>query len=260
MVSTEAKYCPDEYEHPSSDLMYVVCNIPGPGVDPEDFELEYYIGCSCNQDCKDQCSCTRGTQNYINEKLAIDNKNTIIECNTHCQCVESCGNRLVQFGPLNCLLIMKATNELMGYGLFTKKLIEKGKFICEYAGEVIGIDEASKRLEENKSKGLMNYVLVVSEYVGCTKITTCIDPAKFGNIGRYANHSREPNSILVPVRVDIAIPKLCLFAIKDIEPMSEITFNYAGEYDAVDSVPGLSETSCLCGSEICNGRLPHCPL
>lgn len=143
----------------------------------------------------------------------------------------------------------------MGFGLFTTKSIRKGQFICEYAGEVVGIEEAKKRLEENRATGRMNYVLVVLEHIGEKRITTCIDPAKFGNIGRYANHSCQPNSVLVPVRADIVVPRLCLFAIRDIEPMEEITFNYAG--DATNSVQSLSETPCLCGSDGCLGYLPH---
>ena len=146
----------------------------------------------------------------------------------------------------------------MGFVLFTTKPIKKGQFICEYAGEVIGLEEAYKRFEINKAKNLMNYVLVVNEHIGEKKITTCIDPAKFGNIGRYSNHSCHPNAMLVPVRVDIVIPRLCLFAIDDIEPMNEITFNYAGDVD--ESVQNLSKTPCLCGSTSCLGYLPHCPV
>lgn len=254
----DATYHSDEYEHPLSDIMYIVNNIPGPGSKVDDFESEFSVGCSCDQLCKNDCSCIQGTQNYINNRLFIENKNLIIECNLNCTCSEKCGNRLVQWGPLNCLVIMKATNSTMGYGLFSTRLIKKGQFICEYAGEVVGIDEAKKRCEENKAQGCMNYVLVVSEYIGEKKITTCIDPSKFGNIGRYSNHSCQPNTMLVPVRVENMVPKLCLFAIKDIEPMSEITFNYAG--DVANSVQNLSKTPCLCGSAVCFGYLPHCPM
>ncbi|XP_011495370.1 PREDICTED: histone-lysine N-methyltransferase SETMAR [Ceratosolen solmsi marchali] len=248
----------DNYNHLLSDIMYIDSNIPGPGIQIDDFESQFSVGCSCYQICNDDCSCIRYTRNYIDNRLIFDNKSSIIECNPSCKCMENCGNRLVQNGPLDCLTVKVATNTLMGFGLFTTKLIQKGQFICEYAGEVIGIDEAKRRFEENKIQGHMNYVLVVSEFIGEKRIMTCIDPSKFGNIGRYSNHSCQPNAMLVPVRVDIIVPRLCLFAIKDIAFMEEITFNYAG--DVCTSNQNFSETPCLCGSLACIGYLPHCPV
>lgn len=44
----------------------------------------------------------------------------------------------------------------------------------------------------------MNYVFITKEFIGEKKIITCIDSAKFGNIGRYAIHSCQPNTFLVP--------------------------------------------------------------
>ncbi|XP_014209794.1 histone-lysine N-methyltransferase SETMAR [Copidosoma floridanum] len=246
---------PDEYEHhPQSGIIYIVSNIPGPGSQPDDFEMQFSVGCDCDQECKNNhCSCIRGTPNYVDARLSTENSNSIIECNFNCTCHRNCGNRLVQYGPVDSLVVKNAINSAVGLGLFTMKRIKRNQFICEYAGEVIGIDEAQRRLEANKINGSMNYVLVVSEYVGDKKITTCLDPAKFGSIGRYANHSCQPNAALVPVRVDITIPKLCLFALRDIEPEEEITFNYAGD----TSVHNLSETPCLCGNSSCLGYLPH---
>ena len=247
----EASACPDDYEHPIPGVMYIVNNIPGPGIDIEDFESEYSVGCSCTSQCTD-CSCTRGFPNYINGRI-IDEKlsGPILECNSCCTCGQDCGNRLVQNGPLNSLKVLEASNK--GLGLFTAKLIKRGQFICEYAGEVIGIDEARYRFEANKNS--MNYVLVVSEHIGDQNIVTCIDPKYFGNIGRYANHSCEPNTNIVPIRVEGTTPRLCLFACRDIEAGEEITFSYAD--GIANSVRNFSETRCLCGSSNCVGYLPH---
>lgn len=251
MVSMEATACTDDYEHTVSDVMYVVNNIPGPGIDVEDFESEYMLGCSCVLDCSD-CSCTRGSRNYIDGQI-VDEKlaGPIIECNSHCTCRGDCGNRVVQNGPLNSLIVSKIGAK--GLGLFTNKKIKRGQFICEYAGEVIGIEEARRRVDTNKNG--MNYVLVVTEHVGDRTIVTCIDPKYFGNIGRYANHSCEPNTNFIPIRAEGIVPRLCLFASRDIEIGEEITFNYAD--GVVNSVHNLSDTPCLCGSENCFGYLPH---
>lgn len=247
----------DKYEHATTEVMYVASNIPGPGINIEEFESEFSDGCSCKLKCFENCSCTRGIVNYIDGNI-FDEKvaGPIIECNAYCECSENCGNRLVQRGPLDCLIVSEMSGK--GYGLLTSMPIKKGQFICEYAGEVISVDEAKHRVESNKRDNVMNYVLVVFEHMAGRIIKTCIDPKYFGNIGRYSNHSCEPNSILVPIRVEGMIPRLCLFAIRDIENGEEITFNYAG--GVVNSVKNLSETPCLCGSTVCLRYLPHHPI
>lgn len=245
----------DEYEHQVPGVMYVARNIPGPGIDLDEFESEYSVGCSCAARCdSDRCSCTRASPNYIDgRRLTIDEERSsgpIMECNSRCSCDSGCGNRVVQNGPLDCLVARPIEGK--GLGLFTGKSIGKGKFICEYAGEVIGLSEARRRVEANRNS--TNYVLVVREHIGDRAIVTCIDPKQFGNIGRYANHSCEPNANLVPVRVEGPVPRLCLFASRDIGIGEEITFNYAG---GVNSVRNPSVTRCLCRSNNCSGYLPH---
>ncbi|XP_068991886.1 histone-lysine N-methyltransferase SETMAR [Neodiprion pinetum] len=253
----EAKGCEDLYEHVQADIIYIVKNIPGPGVDLEEFESEFSSGCMCDQMCVENCSCTRFSINYVNDCI-LDEKisGPVVECNDHCKCRNNCGNRLVQYGPLDCLVVSQT--ELKGYGLKTMKIIKKGQFICEYAGEVIGIEEAKCRIETNKRGKSMNYVLTVSEHLIHRTIKTYIDPKFFGNIGRYCNHSCEPNATLVPVRIEGIVPRLCLFASSDIGEGEEITFNYAGE--EANSVHNLSDTPCLCGSSNCVRYLPHHPI
>lgn len=248
---------PDEYEHSTVDVMYVANNIPGPGIDVDDFESEFSVGCNCNDACEALCSCSRETPNYIHDRVNEDKlSGLIIECNPRCACTDNCRNKLVQRGPLDCLEIAETGGK--GLGLRTRKKIVKDRFICEYAGEVIGIDEARLRMENSKRDGLMNYILVVTEHVGCQKITTCIDPKYFGNIGRYCNHSCRANAILVPVRVEALAPRLCLFARRDIKAGEEITFDYAGGLDK--SANNMSDKPCLCGEDCCIGYLPHYPI
>ncbi|XP_066581068.1 histone-lysine N-methyltransferase SETMAR [Prorops nasuta] len=241
----------DNYEHIDFNVMYVTKNIPGPGAEIENFESEYCSGCSCKLICKD-CICTRGSPNYVDD-LIVEEKllEPIIECNSYCICNNSCGNRLVQQGPLDCLEIVKSSKK--GFCLQTNKLIRKGQFICEYAGEVIGLMEAKKRMEENKRNKSMNFVLVVFEHLQESKMVTCIDPKYFGNIGRYANHSCEPNASLVPVRIEGVVPHICLFASKNIAVGEEITFDYSGSSKDMS----LSDTICHCASTNCLGFLPH---
>lgn len=257
MVSMEARTREDEYTHPIAEVMYVATNIPGPGVNLEEFESEFSSGCDCGRACGDDCPCTRGSVNYVDDRI-LDEKlaGPVLECNLRCECDARCGNRLVQRGPSDCLVIMETAGK--GFGLSTSKPIGKGQFICEYAGEVIGLDEASRRDEANRRDNAMNYILVVIEHAASGMIKTCIDPKYFGNIGRYCNHSCQPNASLVPVRVEGIVPRLCLFASKNIRIGEEVTFDYAG--GVANSVQNLSETPCLCGSADCLRYLPHRPM
>ncbi|XP_034935638.1 probable histone-lysine N-methyltransferase set-23 [Chelonus insularis] len=244
----------DEYEHPICNVMYVANNIPGKGINIDEFESEFSVGCMCKIQCLQNCPCVREHVNYINNRFNEEKSSKLIlECNPTCSCSNNCGNRLVQHGPLDCLQIIKTEDK--GFGLITSKHIKKNQFICEYAGEIIGIEEARRRVEENKLKKEMNYTLIVSEYVGDKKMTTCIDPKYLGNIGRYCNHSCQPSAKLVPVRVEKLTPRLCLFACRDIEIGEEITFNYGGDNEK--SIDNISEIPCLCQSDNCIGFLPH---
>ncbi|XP_013392113.1 histone-lysine N-methyltransferase SETMAR-like [Lingula anatina] len=92
-------------------------------------------------------------------------------------------------------------------------------------------------------------------------LTTYIDPTKIGNVGRFINHSCGPNLYIVPVRVDNSVPKLALFASRDIFAGEELSFNYSGssgpkpkstENDCVLSLRKL----CHCGYADCQGFLP----
>ncbi|XP_033645553.1 uncharacterized protein LOC117304991 isoform X2 [Asterias rubens] len=79
--------------------------------------------------------------------------------------------------------------------------------------------------------------------------------AKFiGNLGRYLNHSCNPNVFVQSVFVDshdLRFPWVAFFAKKYVRAGSELTWDY--NYD-VGSVPGKS-LICLCGSAECRGRL-----
>ncbi len=132
-----------------------------------------------------------------------------------------------------------------------------GLFICEYAGEVIGPEEAENRNKCDKSTQKHNYIYWVNETYGDNgaTVTTIIDPTAIGNIGRYANHSCDPNLAVFPVRIDSAVPKICLFSNRDIVPDEELTFDYGVR--AGSSTNGSQELKeCHCGATTCGGRLP----
>ena len=79
-------------------------------------------------------------------------------------------------------------------------------------------------------------------------------PRHKGNIGRFINHSCEPNLSVVPVRIRNSIPHLCLFASRDISEATEVTYDY-GHGSAVSDSEN-SGTVCRCGAAMCKGFLP----
>jgi len=114
----------------------------------------------------------------------------------------------VQYGPRKNLEIFDSP-VYGSKGLRTTINIPEGGYICEYAGELLTASEAKRRLKINEELGLMNYVLVLNEYTSETKQqVTIVDPSRRGNIGRYLNHSCQPNCHIAAVRIDCPIPKI----------------------------------------------------
>lgn len=284
----ESKYIFDDYQHPDSRLFYTITRIIGNDV----FEngCDYFeSGCSCeNSQCTNEnnCACLRYGINYRwsddKEKGGVDliledekfGNVPVFECNSNCSCFERvknvtasnkieliripgmCRNRNVQFGPLDHLEIFDAEGK--GLGLRAGQRISRGSFICEYAGEVIDLEEAKKRQSKLMTSGEMNFVFVLREHVENNLLSvTCVDPSLVGNIGRYINHSCQPNSAIVPVRVNNTIPWLCVFAIRDIESGEEICYDYSGQNSSESYEGDHDRKPCLCGSIKCKKFLPY---
>lgn len=228
----------DEYDHMDDSIEYVVENVLQTTNTEtasfqqicENFNSIYNIDCSCSGNYQEQCAgenCLHGA-NYIthtniksNQYELILNENrksmdVIYECSDLCKCSPNCCNRLVQFGPRKHLKIANFSHLHKHLGLITTESIPKGAFVCEYAGEIITKDEANERYRLIDENNQMNYIICLNEYPIESKaksesevIQTYVDPKFYGNIGRYLNHSCDPNCEIISVRLDGVIPKLC---------------------------------------------------
>ncbi|XP_049887525.1 probable histone-lysine N-methyltransferase set-23 [Pectinophora gossypiella] len=271
----------DNYTHNDCSLIYIVENILGPYEDNEEYEeilnafnSQITQHCVCYQTCENECMCIlqSGGSNYslkpsakfcryvLNFKGKDIKTYPIIECNSLCKCPSGCGNRVVQNGPTDRLIVKSCVDQAKGFGLYTEAHIIKGTFICEYAGEVITETEALRRHNKNKNEGKMNYIYCLKEHSNGKLTQTFVDPSSFGNIGRYMNHSCEPNCFIIPVRVDTPVPKLAIFSCIDILPESELTFDYGSNVLPTECVMSAQERSnrkkCLCNSQNCRGWMP----
>lgn len=81
-----------------------------------------------------------------------------------------------------------------------------------------------------------------------------LDAQITGNVGRFLNHSCEPNCFVASVFIethDPRLPHVSLFAKRNIKALEELTWDYQYE---VGSVKGR-RLWCYCASEKCRGRL-----
>ncbi|CAD7084126.1 unnamed protein product [Hermetia illucens] len=271
----------DDYEHADSSVEYALENVlykPSKPDEDEDFETLqelfnsiYTQNCSCTDSlCDSPRVCSHGGNYKIlitssGQKQLVLNSNRpcqdlIYECSENCNCSPTCCNRLVQYGPRKGLEIIDITlNNMEQKGLITTRTIPKGAFICEYAGEVLTKSEAARRLSRNKVNNRMNYIICLNETPtesGQDRLQTFIDPTEKGNIGRYLNHSCDPNCEILSVRVGGPIPRLGIFAKKDIASLDELTFHYGG--GRRESQENQNDRIfCCCGSANCEKYLPN---
>ncbi|XP_015202879.2 histone-lysine N-methyltransferase SETMAR [Lepisosteus oculatus] len=245
--------------------------VPGPGTDTDPSEVTFPgCGCLATSCLSGSCTCLERHGQMYDGNLRLrdqeeneDYSRPVFECNVMCRCSENCANRVVQRGLGFRLEVCQTHTK--GWGLRTLEPIQKGRFVCEYAGEVIGFAEACRRQASQKPED-MNYIIAVKEHTGVGgTIETFVDPARVGNVGRFLNHSCQPNLFMVPVRVDSLVPRLALFAGRDIASGEELVFDYSGRYknslgngQAPNTISAESwmRKPCYCGSQDCCGFLP----
>lgn len=260
-------YDEDNYSHVVPGLIYIETSVPGVGV-YKSYLNSKTKGCSCSSVCEPgSCACllASGIKSSL-DTVPIYLKRTypIFECHMDCcRCSDLCSNKLTQSGPRHGLSIKHFGEK--GFGVITEIDVPYGSFLCEYAGEYIGEEEAKRRLGTLRSTD-PNYILFLREHIGYDSTSefemTIIDPTTIGNIGRYINHSCDPNSRLIPVRSHNMTPIAALFAIREIKAGEEITYSY-NDYGLdleTARVPRekvfQSVKRCLCVSPKCKKYLP----
>ncbi len=271
-------------------FQYVLCNIPGPTTSRHKFS-EQNLGCDCVgvTSCDADCSCIiRYGQTYNKQGiLMIEDAHKsyhqpVLECNRQCRCSAKCNNRMVQNGVQIQLQVF--STEKKGFGVRTLEDIPKDAFVCEYAGEVLDYETAcSRTVVLSQSTSSNYYIFALKEHLGSGEtLNTYIDPMYVGNVGRFINHSCEPNLYMVPVRINNSIPHLALYAYHDIPAEEELSFDYSGvcsqengidniiddsDMEDINSVPtvsvnedtktqDLSRQQCHCESARCRSFLP----
>jgi histone-lysine N-methyltransferase SETMAR len=157
--------------------------------------------------------------------------------------------------------MLKYINKTKGFGLFADEEIKKGEFVCEYVGCIIPKKEAERKIDLNHKKQKANYVLQVKECYEKININTYIDAEEYGNVGRFINHSCNPNLVYEFIRVEHLIPRVGFFASRNIQKGEELCFLYSDvdnecNYNS-ESKSNLSCKLCECGEKNCKKYIPN---
>ncbi|KAL6524125.1 hypothetical protein OROMI_031220 [Orobanche minor] len=228
-------------------------------------------GCHCTGRCSDSKKCLCAMRNggeipYNHNGALVETKLLLYECGPHCKCPPSCYNRVSQRGIRYQLEIFKT--ESRGWGVRARTSIPSGSFICEYAGELledteaeqkIGSDEYLFDIGKNLSHSSTNPEdkAISAELVEDGGYT--IDACQYGNLGRFVNHSCSPNLYAQNViydHDDMRMPHIMLFAMENIPPLQELTYDYNYSVDQIrDSRGNIKVKKCYCGTADCTGRL-----
>ncbi|KAL2006134.1 hypothetical protein VTN00DRAFT_9788 [Thermoascus crustaceus] len=140
-----------------------------------------------------------------------------------------------------------------GFGLRSPDLIRAGQFIDCYLGEVITRETADKR--EEASKNGLSYLFSLDFLVDDEDIYV-VDGQKMGSPTRFMNHSCNPNCKMFPVsrhHGDERLYDLAFFSLREIPPMTELTFDYNPGWEPRKIEPNA--VKCLCGERNCRGQL-----
>ncbi|XP_073119337.1 histone-lysine N-methyltransferase ASHH2 isoform X2 [Henckelia pumila] len=165
-----------------------------------------------------------------------------IECvKGTCPCGELCSNQQFQRRKYAKLKWFRCGKK--GYGLQALDGIPEGQFLIEYVGEVLDVHAYQARQRDYALKGHKHF------YFMTLNGSEVIDACAKGNLGRFINHSCDPNCRTEKWMVN---GEVCvgLFAVKDIKKGEEVTFDY--NYVRVF---GAAAKKCVCGSRNCRGYI-----
>ncbi|XP_019463712.1 PREDICTED: histone-lysine N-methyltransferase ASHH2-like isoform X2 [Lupinus angustifolius] len=193
------------------------------------------------------CHCKPPREGKLGCGDACLNRILNIECvQGTCPCGDRCSNQQFQKREYASLDWFKCGKK--GYGLKALEDIAEGQFLIEYVGEVLNMHAYEARQREYALRGHRHFYFMTLDG------SEVIDASAKGNLGRFINHSCDPNCRTEKWMVN---GEICigLFAVKNIKQDEELTFDY--NYVRVF---GAAAKKCYCGSPNCRGYIGGNPL
>lgn len=162
-----------------------------------------------------------------------------MECvDQECNCGNGCQNQRFQRKQYANVSVIKT--EKKGFGLRANVDLNSGDFIFEYIGEVINEPTFRQRMIRYDKEGIKHFY-----FMSLTK-NEFVDATKKGNLGRFCNHSCNPNSYVDKWVVGNKL-RMGIFAGRQIQAGEELVFNYNVDRYGADPQP------CYCGEANCIG-------
>lgn len=162
-----------------------------------------------------------------------------MECiDDECNCGVECQNQRFQRKQFANVSVIKT--EKKGYGLRTDSELQPNDFIFEYIGEVINEPTFRRRTIQYDSEGIKHFY-----FMSLTK-SEFVDATKKGNLGRFCNHSCNPNCYVDKWVVGDKL-RMGIFAERHIKAGEELVFNYNVDRYGADPQP------CYCNEPNCTG-------
>jgi SET domain-containing protein len=135
-------------------------------------------------------------------------------------------------------LLQIAPSGVHGRGVYATRFIPEGTRVIEYTGQRMSWDDAPN--DENDPH-TFNFGLDNGEV---------INPEIGGNEARWINHSCAPNCEAIEED-----DRIFIYAMRDIEPGEELSYDYALELDEPITKKTIQEFKCHCRASRCRGTM-----
>lgn len=155
-----------------------------------------------------------------------------------CNCGSGCQNQRFQRKQYADVSVIKT--EKKGFGLRANSDLQPNDFVFEYIGEVINEPTFRRRMIQYDQEGIKHFY-----FMSLTR-TEFVDATKKGNLGRFCNHSCNPNCYVDKWVVGEKL-RMGIFASRAVRAGEELVFNYNVDRYGADPQP------CYCGEPNCTG-------
>ncbi|PGH06473.1 histone-lysine N-methyltransferase, H3 lysine-36 specific [Polytolypa hystricis UAMH7299] len=189
-------------------------------------------------DCAEEWDAAAGVNIACGEDSDCINRATKMECVGDCGCGADCQNQRFQRREYANVSVIKT--EKKGYGLRADSDLRPHQFIFEYIGEVINEGHFRRRMLNYDDEGIKHF------YFMSLSKGEFVDATKKGNLGRFCNHSCNPNCYVDKWVVGEKL-RMGIFAERHIKAGEELVFNYNVDRYGADPQP------CYCGEPNCTG-------
>jgi histone-lysine N-methyltransferase SETD2 len=188
------------------------------------------------------CVCSEDWDGEINYACSDEdciNRGTKVECiSGEGSCGDDCCNQRLQKKEYASVTVIQT--EKKGYGLRTNSALEPDSLVYEYIGEVIDEKTFKRRMLEYDELKLRHFYFMMLQK------DEFIDATRRGSLGRFCNHSCNPNCYVEKWVVGDKL-KMGIFAKRRILAGEELTFNYNVDRYGANAQP------CYCGERNCIG-------